>query len=261
LPRGSRHYPAGFGTRRSLPSKNRRSGDGVENGRSLDLDALNDLDLLAEGDLPVAGEMDRERARRRPRSGILSDSGCRIKHARLPVAAAASEAVRSDVQLLQGGEVGCERGDRCFVFEGDIDVRRTVSVQLDRQPRTADAERGEELALPLERLPHRDGLLHPPEHGPFLFALEANRHWACACLEGDLVASERGADHERRPQHGRAGEGQLCSRREDANKHITVVLRRQEKTVSAIFKLAGQVLHLLRGERPAIHEHAEPVAL
>jgi hypothetical protein len=140
-------------------------------------------------------------------------------------------------------------------------VRRAVSVQLDRQPRAADAECGEELALSLERLPHRDGLLHPPEHGLFPFALEANRNWACAGLEGHLVDSERGADHERRPQHRRAGEGQLCSRREDANKHIAAVLRREEEDGLSEVHLSGQVLHLLRGERPAIGEHSKLVAL
>ena len=67
--------------------------DGVQRRRAPDLRALRDLDLLAEGDAAVAGEMERERPRRRAGRGILVDAGAGDEHARLPPLSVSREAV------------------------------------------------------------------------------------------------------------------------------------------------------------------------
>ena len=59
---------------------------GVERARAADLDALGDLDLLAEGDAAVPGEVDGERAGGRARGRILGHAVRRGEHARLPAA-------------------------------------------------------------------------------------------------------------------------------------------------------------------------------
>ena len=67
----------------------------VERRRAPDLDALRDLDLLAERDAAVAGEMHGERPRRRAGRGVLGHAVGRREHARLPAGAVAREAVHA----------------------------------------------------------------------------------------------------------------------------------------------------------------------
>src|SRR6202011_754232 len=94
----------------------------------------------------VAREVKRERARRRACRGILAHTETRTEHSRLPVSSAPGEAADTDfAERLERGAVGCERGDRVLVLQGDVDVARTVAVDLDGELRGAHTERGEQL--------------------------------------------------------------------------------------------------------------------
>ena len=66
-----------------------------------------DLDLLAEADPPVPGEVERDRARGRAGRGILADTVGGHEDARLPDVPVAREAGRAGRrELLQRDEVG-----------------------------------------------------------------------------------------------------------------------------------------------------------
>src|SRR5207237_7869558 len=70
----------------------RRARDGEQGRRSTDLRALVDLDLVAEADPAVPGEMERERPGGRARRRILADPVGRDEDARLPAVAVAGKA-------------------------------------------------------------------------------------------------------------------------------------------------------------------------
>ena len=112
--------------------------------------------------------------------------------------ALAREAVDAGVgDLRDCAEIGIECGDLLGRVELDVDVLRAEVVQLDRQPRAFDAERGEELVGPREGLPGRNRLLHPAEDDPGALALELDGHDAGSGLEPDHDLLERQAEHER----------------------------------------------------------------
>src|SRR4029079_2873266 len=61
-----------------------------------DFDALRDLDLLAEADAPVSGEVNGARPGRRARGRILGDAPARREHAGAPLRSLACEAVDAE---------------------------------------------------------------------------------------------------------------------------------------------------------------------
>src|SRR6185437_6653340 len=85
----------------------------IERRRPLDLGALADLDLLAEGDAPVPGEVDRERPGGRSRRGVLVHAVVRREHPRLPAVAVD---VREAVDAVRSG-----RGQRADVRGQSLD--------------------------------------------------------------------------------------------------------------------------------------------
>src|SRR5205823_3583919 len=75
--------------------------------RPSDLGALRDLDLVAEGDPPVTGEMEGERSRGRAGGRILRNPTARREHSRLPASAGAREAVDPQIRRqLEPSQVG-----------------------------------------------------------------------------------------------------------------------------------------------------------
>src|SRR6266849_6426868 len=67
----------------------------VERGRPANLGALRDLDLVAESDAAVPGEVKRERARGRAGRRVFGDPERRAEHPRLPTRALVRKAVDS----------------------------------------------------------------------------------------------------------------------------------------------------------------------
>src|SRR3954470_9688093 len=108
----------------------------VERRGPADLLALRDLDLVAERDAAVPGEMERERPRGGAGGGVLCDAEHRAEHPRRPGEAVAGEAVDA---------VGAERGElllvglqRRYLLDGaerDEHVAQAVVVHLDREQR------------------------------------------------------------------------------------------------------------------------------
>src|SRR5262249_19162375 len=134
----------------SLELAGRAVGPGVQRGRAADLNALRDLDLLAEADSAVTGEVDGQRPRGRAGGRVLHDSGARSEHSRLPTAAGPREAVHADEaarNVQQRVEVRAKGSHLVLGPEPDVDEPRSVLVDLDRQLRARDAERGEQRLL------------------------------------------------------------------------------------------------------------------
>src|SRR5581483_12499916 len=103
----------------------RRSSD-------LDLLALADLDLLAERDLPVPGQVDRQRTRRRAGRRILGDAEAGGEHPGLPHGVAAGETVHAEI-VVEGGQfrpVRGQLGHLALIAKPDVDVARAVAVLL-----------------------------------------------------------------------------------------------------------------------------------
>src|SRR5262249_27306021 len=149
---------------------------GEERGRTAELRALLDLDLVAPRDASVAREMDGDRTGRRSRRGILVDAVTRNEDARLPRVAVEGDARSSvRVQILERREVGPKRGDRSGRVELDDDVSRALEIRLDRR-QSLDAEQLEKLHSARERLVRERRLLHPAEQDARAVALEPHRH-------------------------------------------------------------------------------------
>src|SRR5487761_891090 len=100
-PLSSKEFPARDDDRRSADL---HPGDlaavrlhpGQQDGRAADLLALADLDLLAEGDLAVPGQVHGQRAGRRPGGRVLGDAEGRHEAPRLPPRPRAGEAADPD---------------------------------------------------------------------------------------------------------------------------------------------------------------------
>src|SRR5580700_3477134 len=107
-----------------------------QHGRAADLLALADLDLLAEGDLVVPGQVHAQRTGRRTRRRILGHAEGGREGAELPPRAQARETADPDAgQRAQRSDVGAQAADRLLAVQRHVDVPRTVAVRLDRQPR------------------------------------------------------------------------------------------------------------------------------
>ena len=233
----------------------------IQHRRPADLRALADLDLLAEPDPAVTGQVDGQRARGRAGGRVLRYADGRVEHPRLPRAAAAREAVRAHLQFGQGGQVRPERGDGFLAGQLDVDVRRAVAVELYRQLRLFCTQRGEQFARPLVRLPGRDGLPHPAEHEPVAVAFQGDGHQARSRLQRHGIGAQGGRDHERRAEDGMPREGKFGARGEDPDPDVAAVGRREDEDGLGDVQLPRQALHLSRREGPAVDEHAELVAL
>ncbi len=124
-------------------------------------------------------------------------------------------------------EVGLDGGDGILVRKQDVDVAETGLVELQRQLRPVDAQRGQQLVAALERLDRRNRLVHPAEDDAAgLIPLEGHRDDAHACLEPDLRQLQGPAQDEGCPQHRMPGKGQLRHRREDPDARMAVGLGR-----------------------------------
>jgi uncharacterized protein (TIRG00374 family) len=233
----------------------------VQHRRPADLRALADLDLLAEPDPAVPGQVDGQRARGRAGGRILGYADRRVEHPGLPRAAAAREAVRAHLQVGKGGEVRPDRGDRVLAGQLDVNERRAVTVQLDRQLGFLRAQGGEQFVRPLVRLPARDRLPHGAEDEPVTLAFQGDGHQARARLQGHGVSAQGRGDHERRAEDRMPREGQLGARCEDPDPDVAAFGRREEENGLGDVQFSRQLLHLSRTERPTVDEHAELVAL
>ena len=111
---------------------------GVQLRGPADLDPLDDLDLLAERDPPVAGEVDRERARRRAGRGVLVDpvAGTKTRDFQWPSSRAKqlTPALTSRPSAAKFGSSATDLGGRAQL---DVDVRRAEIVELDAEAPSA----------------------------------------------------------------------------------------------------------------------------
>ena len=105
----------------------------VQPRRSSDLHALENLDLVAEPDVSVAGEMDRERAGGGTGGRVFGNSQRGGEHACLPLAPRAGETVHANRrQRRDCGQIGLKSGDLLPAGKVHEHVAGTVLVQLDR---------------------------------------------------------------------------------------------------------------------------------
>ena len=195
----------------------------------VDLGALRDLDLLAEGDPAVAGEVHRERAgrragRRRPRRRRASGR----EHARLPAGAVAGEAIHA--VRASRARAPPKSGESAATAPASRARRRDEPGPRSYRS-TGSPERSTPTAARIastfgDRLPRGERLLHPAEDDPRPFALELDRHDAGARLEPDHDLRQRPAEHERAAERRVPRERQLARRGEDADPHVRVLGRR-----------------------------------
>ncbi len=108
--------------------------------------------------------------------------------------------------------------------------------------------------------PGGHGLRHAPEDDARPFALEPHGNDADAGLEPDRLDLERPAEHERRAEHGMAGEGKLGLGREDPQAHVAVAVGRIDEDRLRERHLAGEVLQVVLGDPARVREHRELVA-
>ena len=101
-----------------------------------------------------------------------------------------------------------------------------VVVELDRELRSLEPERLEQLAGVLDGLDPRQRLFHPPESDPVFRPLEPHRHDSHARLEPYFRRLQRRPEDERRSQGRMAGEWELRRRCEDPDPRVPALLRR-----------------------------------
>src|SRR5205085_1782113 len=119
----------------------RDSGRGLPAGRAVAIDDL-DPDIVVYA---TRNRLHLSRNGGRARRGVLGDAEIAEERARLPAAAVAREAVGAGARdPAERREVGRECGDLLGRAELDVDMRGAEVVLLDRQPRPADAECGEQ---------------------------------------------------------------------------------------------------------------------
>src|SRR5262245_22574389 len=117
-----------------VEARSRAADPGEEHARTADLDALRDLDLLAERNEPVSGEMVRERTGGRSGGGVLAHPETGPEHPRLPASARAGEAVDADhAELSERRQVGAQPCDLVLALERCEDVADPVVIDLDRK--------------------------------------------------------------------------------------------------------------------------------
>src|SRR5262249_54797141 len=148
-----------------------------------------------------------------------------------------------------------------LVGKANVDVTWTVLVDLYREQRLLNAERGEQLLRPLVGRAGERRLLHPAEDDAAGLALELQQDHALTRLEAYLVAAvtlddEEGSAEDRVPR-----EGQLRQGREDPHARVAAILGREQEHSFGEIQLTRDPLHLLVGERLPVREHAELVAL
>ncbi len=248
----------------------------VERRRPADLDALGDLDLVAEGDPPVPRDVERERPRGRARRRVLCDRTAGHEHPRLPPGPRACDRVDAEQLVVVGQppEVGLQRRHLLLGAQRDEHVVQSVVVHLDRELGTGDAECGEQAGLVRVWLDGRDGLLHPPEDDPSAFPLEQNGHDPAPGLEPDHLELERPAEDEGRAERRVACERHLHLGREDPDPRVRVSRRRvdehrlrevdlaRERLQPRLVELAsvGEDRQLVSGQRRVGEDVADDVA-
>ena len=235
----------------------------VELRGAADLDALRDLDLLAERDPPVTREVQCQRPGRRPGRRILGDTARRREHPVLPPRALAGEAVEAERGRLQGqaGHVRPERRNLVLRAEADVHVPDAVVVELDRELRLLHSQDVQEPLLAVEGLDRRQRLLHAPEHDPPVLALEPHRNETRAGLELDLLERERRAEDERGAERRVTGERHLDRRREDPDPRVPVALRLVDEHGLGEVHLLRDRLQLVVGNLARVREDGDLVAL
>ena len=139
---------------------------------------------------------------------------------------------------------------------------RPVVVELDRQLRALDAERGEQLGARSANgstvgigCSIQPKTIRAPSRSSSTGTMPAPR------LEPDHVELQRPAEHEGRAEHRVAGERQLGRRREDPDPHVPVRLAAgSTNTVSEKFISRASGCSVLVGELARVGEDGELVA-
>jgi len=88
-------------------------------------------------------------------------------------------------------EIGTKRRYLSLRPQADVHMLQAVVVDLHRQLRSLDLERGQQLVLALECLHGRYGLLHPPEDDARALALDAVGTWTRLDGSGDVDVEGR----------------------------------------------------------------------
>src|SRR5580692_2724260 len=143
-----------------------RSDDtSVERGGSADFGPLFDHHLVPEADMPVAGQMQSVGTGGRARRGILGDSLARGKHARLPALAVPGEDAEGGASKRRKTDKVRTQGFHLLGGpEFDEHVVGAVVVELDRQSRAFDSQRGKKPGRGSEWLDTGQWLIHPTEY-------------------------------------------------------------------------------------------------